>query len=101
NYGALNNRPHAVTSTSSGVALTYDANGNLASKTVPGRLPQVFSFDAENRLVLVNSPVPARRLDPGWNFVSFPQIAGEVPVASVITSFAGNCEQLTRFNASS
>lgn len=101
NYGALNNRPHAVTSTSSGLALTYDANGNYASKTGPGRLPQVFTFDAENRLVEVNSPVPARRLDPGWNFVSFPQVTGEVPVASVITNFAGNCEQMTRLNASS
>ena len=101
NYGALNNRPHAVTSTSSGLALTYDANGNLASKTGPGRLPQVFTFDAENRLVEVNSPVPARQLDPGWNFISLPQVAGEVPVTSIITNFTGNCEQLTRFNASS
>ena len=101
NYGALNHRPHAVTSTSSGLALTYDANGNLASKSGPGRLAQNFIFDAENRLVEVNNPLPARRLDPGWNFISFPQVIGEVPVTSVITNFTGNCEQLTRFNASS
>lgn len=101
NYGALNNKPHAVTSTSSGLMLTYDTNGNLASKSGPNRPTQTFVFDAENRLIEVGSPTPHRKLDPGWNFVSFPQIVGEVPVTAALTNFAGNCEQLTRFNTRS
>jgi RHS repeat-associated protein len=101
NYGPQNNRPHAVTATSAGLALTYDANGNLASKSGPNRPAQTFVFDAENRLVEVGSPTPYRKLDPGWNLVSFPQIVGEAPVTAALTNFAGNCEQLTRFNTRS
>ena len=101
NYGPLNNKPHAVTATSAGLALDYDANGNLASKAGPGRLPQQFIYDAENRLVEVTSPTPGVRLSPGWNFVSFPQVSGEVPVSAVISNFVGNCEQVTRFNSQS
>jgi len=101
NYGAVNFRPHAVTSTSAGLSLAYDADGNMISKSSPSRPAQTLTYDAENRLVQVDGPVPYRKLDPGWNFVSFPQIVGEVPVATAITNFSGNCEQLTRYNTRS
>jgi RHS repeat-associated protein len=42
-------RPHAVTSTSDGWALTYDANGNLKQKVKSGTTVNLV-FDAENRL---------------------------------------------------
>jgi RHS repeat-associated protein len=100
-YGELNKRPHAVTSTSSGLQLTYDANGNIASKGSRDRPNQVFVFDGENRLVEVGSPSPHRKLEPGWNFVSFPQVRGEVWVSELITNFTGSYEQLTRFNTRS
>ncbi len=44
--------PHAVTGLSDGTTFTYDANGNLASKSEAGSLTE-YSYDIENRLTQV------------------------------------------------
>ena len=43
-------KPHAVTSRSDGLTMTYDANGNLITKGT-----QALAYDAENRLIQVTS----------------------------------------------
>ena len=43
-------KPHAVTSRSDGLTMTYDANGNMVTKGT-----QALAYDAENRLISVTS----------------------------------------------
>ncbi|MCB9771472.1 MAG: VCBS repeat-containing protein [Candidatus Omnitrophica bacterium] len=51
-YSKVGAGPHAVTSLSDGTTITYDANGNMASKSKAGEVMQ-YSYDSENRLYQV------------------------------------------------
>lgn len=51
-YGENGAGPHAVTSLSDGTTMTYDANGNMSTKSKFGEVVQYY-YDAENRLTEV------------------------------------------------
>jgi RHS repeat-associated protein len=51
-YGENGAGPHAVTSLSDGTTITYDANGNMSTKSKSGEVMQYY-YDAENRLTEV------------------------------------------------
>ena len=84
-YGAGPAGPHAVTATSDGLTMTYDANGNMREKrpascpAAPAPCPEAktFHYDAENRLVEVESPrqrTVSVTFQEGWNFFSVPVV---------------------------
>lgn len=108
-YGlADGSKPHAVTATSAGWSLQYDANGNLVSKTPspePGALSeqiaQRFAYDAENRLLEV-ATAPEETVSvtfhPGWNFFSLPVIPDDASIAALFPTFAADFEQIARIH---
>ncbi|MDP3703655.1 MAG: RHS repeat-associated core domain-containing protein, partial [Candidatus Omnitrophota bacterium] len=103
-----NRQPHAVTRTSDGWQLQYDANGNLLAKLADAQSPAAqtlaatrFQFDAENRLVQVDVPTTETvsvTLAPGWNFFSLPVIPNDLSIAAVFPSFGTDFDQISRYN---
>lgn len=106
-YGTGPAGPHAVSSTSEGLTLTYDANGNVTEKR-PSTCPpspvscpgaQTFKYDAENRLVEVTSPqrqTVTLTLQPGWNLVSLPVTPDDAAISAIFPSFAQDLTQISR-----
>jgi RHS repeat-associated protein len=95
-------RPHAATSASGSqtLSLTYDANGNVKTRT-DNQLTQTFTFDAENRLTEVAlSPQEAVSVTfkPGWNLFSLPVIPTDRNVAAVFQNFAEDFEQIAKYS---
>ncbi len=98
--------PHAVTSTSAGWSMRYDANGNMVEKTTsdqPGLqeiTTQQLTFDAENRLVEVRTAqeetVPVT-FKPEWNFFALPVILDDASLAAILPNFGASFEQLARY----
>ena len=103
---ASNPRPHAVTATSAGWALTYDANGNMTKKiTNPiaeDLTAQELTYDAENRLTQAETAQEATvelHFQPGWNFFSLPVIPDDAHITSVFgSSFSQNFEQVAWYD---
>ena len=100
-YGAGPAGPHAVTSTSAGVTLAYDLNGNLTSKTSPAS-SQALRYDAENRLVEVTGPPSEQtvtlNLNQGWNFVALPVDPSDRSIAAIFGSTIASITQISRQN---
>ncbi|MBI3292862.1 MAG: hypothetical protein HYZ73_08675, partial [Elusimicrobia bacterium] len=106
-YGlADGSKPHAVTSTSAGWTLQYDANGNMIKKTIDARpqtsdvTPQYLSYDAENRLVEVTTAQEQTvtvRFEPGWNFFSLPVIPDDTRITSLLPTFGTDFESVARY----
>ncbi|MBI4597113.1 MAG: glycohydrolase toxin TNT-related protein [Candidatus Omnitrophica bacterium] len=100
-------KPHAITSTSNGLALTYDANGNLLVKDFtqsPSHsfTQSLFSYDADNRLIEVQTaPEETATLtfQPGWNFVSLPVLPDDAHISAVLPNFSADFEQVAWFDA--
>jgi len=97
--------PHAVTSRSDGLTMTYDANGNMITKGA-----QALVYDAEQRLVeVMAAPVPTvLMLRPGWNLVSFPRLPEGAASATFAEVFGaawgsddgtGAIDQVSRWNS--
>jgi len=101
-------KPHAVTSVSnlqsptSTLQLSYDANGNMLSKTpADSLLTQQFAYDAENRLTKVDTAqddTESVTFKPGWNFFALPVIPGNGAVSAVLPNFSQNFEQIAKFD---
>ena len=106
-YGrADGSKPHAVTSCTlpqgSPMTLSYDANGNLTEKPSPASpfLPQLLSYDVENRLVEARtgqSQTIIVTLKAGWNFFSLPTIPTDNRIPALFPNFATDVEQLVRY----
>ncbi|HIE10601.1 MAG TPA: hypothetical protein EYP62_03225, partial [Kiritimatiellae bacterium] len=93
-------RPHAVTSTDTGLQLTYDANGNLVRR-VDSASTLEMQYDAENRLAAVRKPTCAeapRTLDPGWNLISAPGFPDETGIRDLLSSLGIPWSQVSRFD---
>jgi len=107
-YGAGSAGPHAVTSTSDGWTMTYDANGNLTRKAFPHSLTpsltdSLYSYDAENRLTEVKTAqeeTVTLTFQPGWNFFSLPVIPDNPAIPAVLPNFATHFEQVSRYDGS-
>jgi len=108
-YGLVDGtKPHAVTSTSSGLDLTYDANGNLLQKrdrTTSTTMAQL-AYDAENRLTQATtgsttSQTATVSLTTGWNFFSLPVVPSSLSIASVFGAQLASVTQVSRRNSSS
>ena len=99
-YGAGPAGPHAVTATSSGLTLFYDANGNMTGKVssvTGGRL--AMKYDAESRLVEVKSTsqIPTNvTLVAGMNLVGFPSLGAAAATTNVLKQFGTAYNQITR-----
>ena len=65
-YSKVSAGPHAVTSLSDGTIITYDLNGNMATKSKAGEVMQ-YLYDSENRLtqVIKNTTLIAEYLYDG------------------------------------
>ena len=108
-YGlADGSKPHAVTSTSAGWTLTYDANGNLIKKVIDARpaiqemTAQSLRYDAENRLVEVKTAQEVTvtlQFKPGHNFFSLPVIPDDLRISTLFPSFAQDLEWIGHFQA--
>ncbi len=101
-------RPHAITSTSSGWALTYDANGNLTKKVTDSRaavtdlLAQYLTVDAANRLTEVKTPetqTATLTFQPGWNFFSLPVMPDDLTISTLFPDFSTQFSQISRDDA--
>ncbi len=105
-------KPHAVTSLSnlqlptSNLQISYDANGNLIEKRPQPPAPspeltaQQFAYDAENRLVKVDTAqddTESVTFKPGWNFFSLPVIPDNSSVAAIFPNFSRDFEQIAKF----
>ena len=102
-------KPHAVTMLTDPAgqssALVYDKNGNLIERqsSTSSLLPQLLTYDAENRLVDVQTPTEETvtvRLDPGWNFFSLPVIPASASIETVLPTFAQDLEQVVSYEPS-
>ena len=67
-YGGSSAPPHAVSATSDGRSFSYDANGNMTTRNIPGGLYGL-GYDAENRLTTITTtngdPINARYVYDG------------------------------------
>jgi len=107
-YGQNGAGPHAVTSTSAGLSLTYDANGNLTEKR-PGScdvspascsLSQLFEYDTENRISKVTTAqeeTVSVTFKQGWNFFSLPVLPEDGRAVVLLPTFAQDFEQIAKF----
>lgn len=107
-YGAGPAGPHAVTSTSSGLDLTYDANGNLLRQVdrTSGAIVSDLTYDAENRLVQVTSAPTAPQtitlhLATGWNFVSLPVAPANQTLSALFGAELAKVQQVSRVEMTS
>jgi RHS repeat-associated protein len=95
-YGKGSKLAHAVTKFGD-TTIDYDKNGNMAKK---GGLE--LQYDSENRLSKVTDckkeVMLKIELSPGWNFISFPVVAADPKIASVLSSIAGKYDQVSRYN---
>ncbi len=104
-HGSVDQTPlHAITGISSGITLSYDANGNLLKKqpSHSDLISQLFLYDTDNRLVQVETPEEdsvTLTFAPGWNFFSLPIVPDNPSIASLFTNFSRDFEQLARFDA--
>jgi len=91
-------KPHAVTNYG-GIEITYDANGNMQTK---GNTQ--FSYNYDNRLTRVEGASSSTNVEVnidlqfGWNFVSIPVILEDNSISNVLSSIAGQYDQVSRFN---
>ena len=104
-------QPHAVTAVHSPQSvvrsLRYDPNGNLIENTTDDGLPttdftaQRFTYDAESRLVQVETPTTETvsvRLEPGWNFFALPVIPDDFSISAIFPTFGTDFDQISRYN---
>lgn len=105
-YGENGAPPHAVTSTAEGWTMTYDANGNLDSKTHTDSGQHFFyTYDEEHRLTQVElrhnpETTVSIALEPGWNFITLPVDVANKSVDAVMSSlrYGFDYNQLSRYD---
>ncbi len=103
-YGEGPAGPHAVTSTSDGWTMQYDARGNLIKKTPASSsmVAQIMRYDAENRLTEVKAAqqiTVTLHFEPGHNFFSLPVIPDDNSIAALFPTFSQDLEWIGHFNA--
>ncbi len=93
-------RPHAVMTTSSGLAMSYDADGNMTGKVSSATgVRLAMKYDAENRLAEVQSgvQVPSNvTLSAGMNMVGFPSLGSAATLTNVLKQFGTAYSQVSR-----
>jgi hypothetical protein len=81
--------------------LTYPVPGIPEKQSpVSSLLSQVFSYDAENRLVEVKTAIEETvsvTFQPGWNFFALPVLPANGAVVVLLPSFAQDFEQIAKF----
>jgi len=87
-YGEGSAGPHAVTSTSDGWTMSYDASGNVIQKTPDSSelVTQLMRYDTENRLMEVKTAQEETvelHFEYGWNFFSLPVIPDDASAAAL------------------
>ena len=96
-------RPHAVTATSAGLALLYDANGNMTGRVSSASGRMDLRFDAENRLaeMQITPPPPPTSVSllPGMNLVGFPSVNTSCTLSNALKQFGSAYVQITRLRA--
>ena len=103
-YGEGAAGPHAVTSTSDGWTMTYDANGNVIQKTptVSSMISQIMRYDTENHLMEIKTAQEVTvelHFEPGHNFFSLPVMPDDASIAALFPAFAQDLEWIGHFNA--
>jgi len=98
-YGQDGKKPHALTSTSAGLELIYDENGNFIQKG-----NKTFHYNTENRLIKVEASQKSEieiQLSAGWNIFSLPFKPSDNKVSSVLSSLAYGVDydQLAKYDA--
>jgi YD repeat-containing protein len=96
-------KPHAVTSTSDGLAFTYDRTGNLLQRAeqASGRILADYTYDAENRLVVAGGGAATEQtvmvsLRAGWNVFSLPLVPQDRTIAAIFGVQLANVKQVSR-----
>lgn len=103
-YGQNGAPPHAVSFSGEGILFQYDQNGSMVSKQPSfgvGVQAQDFVYDAENRLVEVNTEIPEYidiTFEPGWNFFSLPGVPADSAVEAVFPNFGTDFSQVSRYD---